>query len=189
MPASNLLERAEGQDDLITVNQLREDVARWRESQYEGVTPITRELLRFWASPEWRRGTRRDSCTSDWRRRGRDGHLPGRNPAQRQAAAVQDARTWRSWWCVNPFSHPARAGSESRRSAREIGITHERWTGRPNPDLLPLTRFRCMMATGSGKIVVMAMLISWRAATVGRDRFEKSVAWAGRTLRAGGIHA
>ncbi len=33
-------------------NQLREDVARWRESQYEGVTPITRELLRFWASPE-----------------------------------------------------------------------------------------------------------------------------------------
>lgn len=27
-------------------------MARWRESQYEGVTPITRELLRFWASPE-----------------------------------------------------------------------------------------------------------------------------------------
>lgn len=46
------LELSEGQDDLVTVNQLREDVARWRESHYEGVTPITRELLRFWASPE-----------------------------------------------------------------------------------------------------------------------------------------
>src|SRR5690606_2524378 len=46
------LELSEGQKDLVMVNQLREDVARWRESNFEGVTPITRELLNFWSSPD-----------------------------------------------------------------------------------------------------------------------------------------
>src|SRR5665647_237643 len=44
------LELAEGQDDLLLVNQLRADVTRWREGGYENTTPVTRELLRHWAS-------------------------------------------------------------------------------------------------------------------------------------------
>lgn len=46
-----VLELVEGQDDLVTVNQLRSDVARWRESAWEGATPVTRGLLRHWWSP------------------------------------------------------------------------------------------------------------------------------------------
>lgn len=46
------LELSEGQDDLHLVNQLREDVARWRARNFEGVTPTTRDLLNFWASPD-----------------------------------------------------------------------------------------------------------------------------------------
>src|SRR5436190_2840652 len=46
------LELSEGQDDLVTVNRLRQDVTRWRESNFEGATPTTKELLRFWASPD-----------------------------------------------------------------------------------------------------------------------------------------
>lgn len=50
----------------------------------------------------------------------------------------------------------------------------------PNePGLLPLTRFGCKMATGSGKTVVMAMLISWTLCNRGRvpgdDRFPSAV--------------
>ena len=46
------LELLEGQEDLVAVNQIRNDVRRWRAGGYEGVTPITRELLRFWNKPD-----------------------------------------------------------------------------------------------------------------------------------------
>ena len=39
----------EQQDDLPLPNLLREDVRRWREADYRGVTLATRELLRHWA--------------------------------------------------------------------------------------------------------------------------------------------
>src|SRR5947208_12284391 len=45
------LELSEGQDDLHMVNQLRNDVARWRTGgrvPYEGATEVTKELLAFW---------------------------------------------------------------------------------------------------------------------------------------------
>ncbi|HEY8744784.1 MAG TPA: hypothetical protein VIU62_16975, partial [Chloroflexota bacterium] len=35
-------------DELLLVNQLRDDVQRWRKSGYEGATPVTKELLRHW---------------------------------------------------------------------------------------------------------------------------------------------
>ncbi|MBL8879125.1 MAG: DEAD/DEAH box helicase family protein [Phycisphaerales bacterium] len=48
-----------------------------------------------------------------------------------------------------------------------------------NPDLMPLTRLGCKMATGSGKTVVMAMLISWAFCNRGRnpadERFPSGV--------------
>jgi type III restriction enzyme len=47
------------------------------------------------------------------------------------------------------------------------------------PELLPLTRYGCKMATGSGKTVVMAMLIAWTLCKRGRfpsdDRFPSGV--------------
>ena len=40
----------EERDDLPIVNALRADVKRWRDTNYPNVTPVTRELLRHWAS-------------------------------------------------------------------------------------------------------------------------------------------
>jgi type III restriction enzyme len=142
------LELSEGQDDLHVVNQLREDVARWRESGYEGVTPITRELLRFWASPD--RPRRLFFC---------------------QLEAVQTviylAEILRSG--KRPRFHPQFPAADI---ARLIDAP-------PNPDLHPLTRFGCKMATGSGKTVVMAMLIAWafcnRGRNPGDERFPSGV--------------
>src|SRR5687767_13052796 len=44
------LELDEGQDDLALINSLRDDVRRWRASNYEGATNITKELLRHWTN-------------------------------------------------------------------------------------------------------------------------------------------
>jgi type III restriction enzyme len=38
----------ENWEELRLVNALREDVKRWRASNYEGATNVTRELLRYW---------------------------------------------------------------------------------------------------------------------------------------------
>lgn len=143
-----MLELAEGQDDLVTVNQLREDVARWRESQYEGVTPITRELLRFWASPE--RSRRLFFC-------------------QREAVET-----------VIYLAEILRSGKRPRFKTQFPLADLAKLVDQPaNPDLLPLTRFGCKMATGSGKTVVMAMLISWAFCNRGRnpadERFPSGV--------------
>ncbi len=42
------LELDEDQDILPLINALREDVKRWRKSDYEGATNVTKELLRYW---------------------------------------------------------------------------------------------------------------------------------------------
>ena len=39
----------EERDDLSLVNLLRDDVRRWREAEYRGAEPVTRELLRHWS--------------------------------------------------------------------------------------------------------------------------------------------
>ena len=38
----------EERDDLHLVNLLREDVKRWRQANYEGATPVTKQLLAHW---------------------------------------------------------------------------------------------------------------------------------------------
>jgi type III restriction enzyme len=40
----------EERDDLTLVNLLRADVGRWRDVDYRGASPVTRELLRYWAA-------------------------------------------------------------------------------------------------------------------------------------------
>ncbi len=39
----------EERDDLPLVNALRADVGRWRRSNYEGATQVTKTLLAYWA--------------------------------------------------------------------------------------------------------------------------------------------
>lgn len=142
------LELSEGQDDLRMVNQIREDVARWRTSNYEGVTPITRELLSFWAVPD--RPRRLFFC-------------------QREAVET-----------VVYLAEILRSGKRPRFTPQfPVGDLAKLVDTPANPDLLPLTRFGCKMATGSGKTVVMAMLIAWafcnRGRNPGDERFPNAV--------------
>lgn len=138
----------EAQEDLHMVNQIREDVARWRESNYEGVTPITRELLTFWASAD--RPRRLFFC-------------------QREAVET-----------VVYLAEILRSGKRPRFNPKFPAADLARLVDPPaHPDLLPLTRFGCKMATGSGKTVVMSMLIAWAFCNRGRnpsdERFPNAV--------------
>ncbi len=142
------LELSEGQDDLAMVNQLREDVARWRDSIYEGVTPVTRELLNHWKSPD--RGRRLFFC---------------------QMESVET---------VVYLAEILRSGKRPRFNPQFPASGLARLVDAPaNPGLQPLTRFGCKMATGSGKTVVMAMLIAWafcnRGRNAGDERFPSGV--------------
>jgi len=142
------LELSEGQDDLHTVNQIREDVARWRDAKFEGVTPVTRELLHFWASKD--RGRRLFFC---------------------QLEAVQT---------VIYLAEILRSGRSPRFKPEFPAADLAKLVDQPrNADLLPLTRLGCKMATGSGKTVVMSMLIAWafcnRGRNPGDERFPNAV--------------
>jgi len=130
--------RDEDEDDLVMVNQIREDVERWRASNYEGVTPVTRELLLHWASPD--RARRLFFC---------------------QLEAVQT---------VIYLAEILKSGKRPRFTPRFAAADLSKLIdASPREDLLPLTRFGCKMATGSGKTVVMAMLIAWAFCNRGRN--------------------
>lgn len=139
---------AEGQDDLHIVNAIREDVARWRDGGYEGTTPITKELLRFWGTTD--RARRLFFC-------------------QREAVET-----------VVYLAEILRSGRRPRFNTMFPASDLARLVDTPaNPDLIPLTRLGCKMATGSGKTVVMSMLIAWafcnRGRNPGDERFPNAV--------------
>ena len=45
----------QGADDLPLVNALREDLKKWRKSNYQNATPVTKELLRHWSAKDRKR--------------------------------------------------------------------------------------------------------------------------------------
>ena len=108
------------------VDELRREVAVWRNRRYDGVTPTSRKLLEHWADPD------------------RD------NPvlfAQREAAEtaiflaeVSGRKT--SYGVIRDW----------RTELDEVNDEHN----------AGLPRVALKMATGSGKTVVMAMLIAWQ---------------------------
>jgi type III restriction enzyme len=147
------LELDEGQDDLALINSLRDDIRRWRSSNYEGATNITKELLRHWTNPD--RLRRLFFCqieaveTIIYLTEIRGLKADGKRHAPRFTPKFADADF-----------------------APLVDIPHE-------PDSKPLTRYCCKMATGSGKTVVMAMLISWAFCNRGQvpsdERFPRAV--------------
>ncbi len=155
----------EERDDLPLVNLLRDDVRRWREADYRGASNTTRELLRFWANPK--RGRRLFFC-------------------QREAVET-----------IIYLAELRIPGKSSRTGFKNFSLTDEnlarllrgeQLTGitlsNPNfyptlidvpsdASLIPLQRLGCKMATGSGKTVVMAMLIAWAFCNRGVNRATK----------------
>ena len=134
----------EQRDDLPLVNALRDDVRRWRESNYRNATNVTRELLRHWAREDKER---------------------------------------RLFFCQREAVETIIYIAEIRQAEKNIGFTPKftkedlaKLVDFPNaPDIPDLIRYGCKMATGSGKTVVMAMLIAWafcnRAKVPSDERF------------------
>jgi len=143
------LELDEGRRELVLVNKLRSDVKRWRNSNYEGATNVTKDLLRHWS--------RKD-------------------------------RPRRLFFCQLEAAETVIFLNEIRGTRKDKSRGKPRW----NPDFTdadferlvdppfdtnysPLSRMCCKMATGSGKTVVMAMLIAWafcnRARVPSDERF------------------
>ena len=120
----------EERDDLPLVNALRDDVRRWRESNYRNATEVTRELLRHWGREDKER--RLFFC-------------------QREAVET-----------IIYIAEIRRACKEVRPRPQFSDANLDELIDSPNaPDIPDLIRYGCKMATGSGKTVVMAMLIAW----------------------------
>jgi type III restriction enzyme len=158
-----------GSDDLPLVNALRHDVARWRDSKYENATQVTKQLLRHWQAKDRKR--RLFFC---------------------QIEAVETmiylneilASGRRTRWAqkVTKADYDRMLKGERPELAKGMGTADyfPTMADQPsNPDWVPLPRMGCKMATGSGKTVVMAMIITWafcnRARVPGDDRFPNAV--------------
>jgi type III restriction enzyme len=142
----------EDHDLLTLVNLLRKDVRRWRDADYRGASSVTKDLLRHWGRPE--RERRLFFC-------------------QREAVETIiylaelriPGKTSRT-----KFQNFSLSDDDLKLLLRGAKPSFHLTGGAYFPTLVdlaaessfnPLRRLGCKMATGSGKTVVMAMLISW----------------------------
>lgn len=142
----------EESDELPLINFLRDDVRRWRESRYEMATPITKKLLEHWNNTQ--RERRLFFC-------------------QREAvetiiyiteilASGRKTRWSTKLSYVDYIKLKNGEVPEFMKPFNKEGVILPRLVDMPNEsDFTSLVRYGCKMATGSGKTVVMAMLISW----------------------------
>ncbi|MBI4330134.1 MAG: DEAD/DEAH box helicase family protein [Chloroflexi bacterium] len=142
----------EGRRDLVLVNRLREDVKRWRNANWEGATNVTKDLLRHWGRKD--RARRLFFC-------------------QLEAAETVIF--------LNEIRGLRRDGKRGkpRWEPKFTDADFEKLFDVPaDPGYSPLPRMACKMATGSGKTVVMAILLAWAFCNRGRtpsdDRFPNA---------------
>ena len=159
----------EERDDLPLVNALRADVKRWRESGWRGASETTKRLLRHW----WRadRARRLFFC---------------------QVEAVETIIYLREMLARgrSPRRKPELGVDEFELLGRGVNPRPETWIAKvaQPPKLVdapagngakPIPRYACKMATGSGKTVVMAMLVAWafcnRGTKPGDPRYPRRV--------------
>jgi len=156
--------KEENEEDLPLVNALREDVKRWRESGYRGIAQVTKELLAWWMRED--RPRRLFFCQ-------REAvetiiylleiAIPGRLRAtgfqkfevsQEQIAQLLKGEK-PSFNTVSDDFFPRLIDPPS------------------DSEQLALRRLACKMATGSGKTIVMAMIIAWAFCNRGRNPVSK----------------
>ncbi len=151
-------------DSLPLVNLLREDVRRWREAEYRGASKVSKDLLRHWARKD--RYRRLFFC-------------------QREAVETiiylaelrmsgKSSRTGFQKFSLSGHDLALLLGGE-KPSFQLASADYHPTLVDPSPDssLIPLIRLGCKMATGSGKTVVMAMLISWAFCNRGQNPQSK----------------
>ncbi|RRR72398.1 MAG: hypothetical protein EI684_10150, partial [Candidatus Viridilinea halotolerans] len=159
----------EERDDLPLVNALRDDVKRWRQLNYEGATPVTKQLLTHWSRSD--RARRLFFC-------------------QREAVETIIYLTeilgsgrrprWTPKLSLDDYQRLSAGQQPTGLSIPRGGAIFPSLVDQPaDPALTGLTRYGCKMATGSGKTVVMAMLIAWAFCNRGRlpsdERFPNTV--------------
>ncbi len=162
----------EQRDDLPLVNALREDVKRWRESGYRGASAVTRDLLQWWSRDDAPRRLffcQREAVETliyllELRIPGRS----ARSGYKKFECSDEDIRLMLEGEAPQGFhlSSPNMAPSLVDQPA--------------DASLLPLTRLGCKMATGSGKTVVMSMIIAW--AFCNRDRNPSTTSYPNAVL-------
>jgi type III restriction enzyme len=144
----------EQQDDLPLPNLLRDDVRRWRDADYRGATLATRELLRHWSRTDRERrlffGQREAIETLIYLAEMR---FTGRTSRLRFAPKLTDDDLARLLTGVRPG--PAFELAPSAEFFPSLIDTPS------DPALKPLRRLCTKLATGSGKTLVAAMLITW----------------------------
>jgi type III restriction enzyme len=148
----------EDRDDLPLVNALREDVRRWHDAGWAGASETTKTLLRHW----WRedRTRRLFFCQleavetliylREMLAQGRSPRFKPQLSLADHAALMQGQNPRPAEWIARVAQHPKLADLPNEAGARA------------------LTRYACKMATGSGKTVVMALLLAWAFCNRGR---------------------
>ena len=149
----------EDQDLITLVNLLRKDVRRWREADYRGASNVTKDLLRYWAREDRERRLffcQREAVETliylaELR-------IPGKSSRTGfQNFNLGDDDLKRLLLAERPSFHA-------------IGEYYPTLADLPaDSSLVPLRRLGCKMATGSGKTVVMAMLIAWAFCNRGKN--------------------
>jgi len=144
--------KEETSDDLPFVNALRVDIKRWRESGYRGATAVTKDLLAWWM---------------------REDHARRLFFCQREAVetiiyllelAIPNrlAATQYKNFEVDAGNIELLLKGEKPTFKTIEGDFFPRLIDPPfDKDAIALRRMACKMATGSGKTIVMAMLITW----------------------------
>jgi type III restriction enzyme len=157
----------EERDDLPLVNLLREDAKKWRATNYEGATPVTKQLLSYWSRSD--RPRQLFFCQLEAVETViylTEILASGKRPRWKPKLSLEDYQ--KLCQGLKP-SFPEQARMDFFPTLID----------RPNePGLPPLRRYGCKMATGSGKTVVMAMLIAWafcnRGRVPGDERFPSA---------------
>lgn len=144
----------EQQDDLPLPNLLRDDVRRWRDADYRGATLATRELLRHWSREDRERrlffGQREAVETIIYLAEMR---FTGRTSRMRFAPKVTEQDLGHLLSGVRPG--PAFQLAQGAEFFPTL-------VDKPaDPSLKPLRRLCTKLATGSGKTLVAAMVITW----------------------------
>ncbi|MEN9576213.1 MAG: hypothetical protein RL514_4068 [Verrucomicrobiota bacterium] len=157
----------EERDDLPLVNALRDDVRRWRESGWENASETTKKLLRHW----WREDRTRRLFFCQLEAVETIIYL-------REILSLGKKTRWTPKLTLEEFN----ILGEGRNPRPHEWITrvaqHPKLADIPNePGVKSIHRYACKMATGSGKTVVMAMLIAWafcnRGTKPGDPRFPR----------------
>jgi type III restriction enzyme len=141
----------EERDDLPLVNALRDDVRRWRESGWENASETTKKLLRHW----WREDRVRRLFFCQLEAAETIIYL-------REILAVGKKPRWAPKLTLDDFNALSQGQNPRPNEWVAKVAQHPKLSDIPNaPDLKAVPRYACKMATGSGKTVLMAMLISW----------------------------